>query len=109
MFRVFLGSSRFVSLATAAHQGWSANLFTLASDMFPKRAVRIGSGDRRIWRRNRRSALSPAFTGFVLQFTHSYLPLFIIAGSAYLIALLVIQLLSPRLQPVNLEDIEAAV
>jgi len=28
-----------ISLATAAHQGWSANLFTLASDMFPRRAV----------------------------------------------------------------------
>jgi ACS family hexuronate transporter-like MFS transporter len=102
------GAVALVSLATAAHQGWSANLFTLASDMFPKRAVGsvvgIGGFGGAIG-----GALISAFTGFVLQFTHSYLPLFIIAGSAYLIALLVIQLLSPRLQPVNLEDIETAI
>jgi len=42
------------------------------------------------------------FTGFVLQTTHSYLPMFMIAGSVYLLALLIIHLLSPRLEPANL-------
>ena len=45
-------------------------------------------------------ALIATFTGFLLQATHSYVPIFLIAGSVYLIALLVIQCLSPRLQPV---------
>jgi ACS family hexuronate transporter-like MFS transporter len=45
------------------------------------------------------------FTGFLLQLTHSYVPLFMIAGSAYLIALFVIQVLTPRLQPASLETI----
>jgi ACS family hexuronate transporter-like MFS transporter len=43
-------------------------------------------------------------TGYVLQWTGSYLPLFIIAGSAYLTALLIIHLLNPRLQPAQLES-----
>ncbi len=45
-------------------------------------------------------ALIATLTGFLLQVTHSYVPIFLIAGLAYLIALLVIQFLSPRLQPV---------
>ena len=40
-----------VSLATAGHQGWSANMFTFASDLFPRRAVASCGGNRRIWRR----------------------------------------------------------
>ncbi|MGO9862181.1 MAG: MFS transporter [Terriglobales bacterium] len=93
------GAVALISLAVAAHQGWSANLFTLASDMFPKNAVAsvvgIGSFGGAIG-----GAMIATFTGFLLQVTHSYVPIFIIAGSVYLIALLVIQSLSPRLQPV---------
>jgi ACS family hexuronate transporter-like MFS transporter len=43
-------------------------------------------------------------TGYVLQWTGSYLPIFIIAGSAYLTALLIIHLLNPRLRPAQLES-----
>jgi ACS family hexuronate transporter-like MFS transporter len=46
--------------------------------------------------------LIATFTGFVLQFTGSYVPMFVIAGFAYLIALAFIQLLVPRLEPANL-------
>lgn len=94
------GAVGLISLAVAAHQGWSANLFTLVSDMFPKNAVAsvvgIGSFGGAIG-----GAMIATFTGFLLQATHSYLPIFLIAGSVYLIALLVIQSLSPRLQPVS--------
>lgn len=87
-----------ISLATAAHQGFSANLFTLSSDMFPRRAVAsvvgIGGCAGAIG-----GMLIALFTGFVLQLTHSYLLVFIIAGSAYLLALLCVQLLAPRLEP----------
>jgi ACS family hexuronate transporter-like MFS transporter len=94
------GAVAVISLAVAAHQGWSANLFTLVSDMFPRNAVAsvvgIGSFGGAIG-----GALIATFTGFLLEKTHSYLPIFLIAGVAYLIALSVIQSLSPRLQPVS--------
>ena len=41
-------------------------------------------------------------TGYVLQATGSYVPVFIVAGCAYLVALGVIHLLAPRLEPVRL-------
>ena len=43
------------------------------------------------------------FTGFILQFTGSYVSVFVIAGSAYLVALAVIQLLVPKLEPAQVE------
>jgi ACS family hexuronate transporter-like MFS transporter len=43
--------------------------------------------------------------GLILQFTHSYLPVFIVAGSMYLLALLVIHLLAPRLEPANIDGL----
>jgi ACS family hexuronate transporter-like MFS transporter len=88
-----------ISLATAAHQGWSANMFTLASDMFPKRAVGSVVGIAGFGGAIGGMFIA-TFAGFLLQFTHSYVPLFIMAGSAYLIALLLIQILSPDLQSV---------
>ena len=88
-----------ISLAVAAHQGWSANLLTLVSDMFPRSAVGsvvgIGSFGGAIG-----GALIATFTGFLLQATHSYVPIFVIASSVYLIALLLIHTLSPSLKPV---------
>jgi ACS family hexuronate transporter-like MFS transporter len=89
-------------LATAAHQGWSANLFTMVSDTFPRHAVAsvVGIGG---FGGAAASALVSTATGFVLQFTHSYTPMFVFAGSAYLIALLAVQLLVPTLEPVRME------
>lgn len=91
-----------IGLATAAHQGWSANLFTTVSDMFPRSAVAsvIGIGG---FGGALGGMFIADFTGHLLQWTHSYVPMFIIAGSAYLAALLLIQLLAPRLEPVGLE------
>jgi MFS transporter, ACS family, hexuronate transporter len=93
------GAVALISIAVAAHQGWSANLYTIVSDMFPKSAVAsvvgMGSFGGAIG-----GALIATLTGFLLQVTHSYVPIFLIAGLVYLIALLVIQSLSPGLQPV---------
>ena len=90
----------FVSLAAAAHQGWSANIFTIASDMFPRRAigsvVGIGGMAGAVG-----GMLISLVVGEILQRTGSYVPVFILAGSAYLLALLVIHLLVPRLQPAD--------
>jgi ACS family hexuronate transporter-like MFS transporter len=85
-----------ISLAAAAHQGWSANLFTVASDMFPRQAVGsvVGLGGMA-------GAVGGMFiamlVGAILQETGSYVPVFALAGGAYLAALLVIHLLAPRL------------
>ena len=90
-----------ISLAAAAHQGWSANLFTLTSDMFPRQAVGsvVGIGGMA-------GAVGGMFiamlVGAILQATGSYVPIFIMAGSAYLLALLAIHLLVPRLAPAQL-------
>ena len=92
-----------VSLAAAAHQGWSANIFTMASDMFPRRAVGsvVGIGGMA---GSIGGMLIATTVGLILQYTGSYLPIFIIAGSAYLVALAVIHLLAPRLEPADVES-----
>ena len=91
-----------ISLAAAAHQGWSANLFTLTSDMFPRKAVGsvVGIGGMA-------GAVGGMFialiVGAVLQATGSYVSVFLIAGFAYLVALLFIHLLVPKLEPAKLD------
>lgn len=91
-----------VSLAAAAHQGWSANLFTMTSDMFPRRAVGsvVGIGGMA---GSIGGMLIATTVGLILQYTGSYVPIFIIAGSAYLVAITVIHLLAPRLEPASVE------
>src|SRR5258708_2360706 len=87
-----------IGLAAAGHQGFSANLFTLTSDLFPSRAVAsvvgIGGMLGAIG-----GMLIAEIVGHVLQWTGSYMIPFFIAASAYLIALLLIHTLSPRLEP----------
>ena len=92
-----------IGLAAAAHQGWSANAFTLPSDMFPRHAVAsvVGIGG---FAGAVSGMLIATVTGFVLQTTGSYVPMFLLAGSAYLAALLVVHLLVPRMQPAEIED-----
>jgi ACS family hexuronate transporter-like MFS transporter len=87
-----------IGLAAAGHQGFSANLFTLASDLFPSRAVAsvvgIGGMAGAIG-----GMLIAEIVGHVLQWTGSYVVPFFMAASAYLVALFFIQLLSPALVP----------
>lgn len=87
-----------IGLAAAGHQGWSANLFTLSSDMFPPPAIGslVGLGG---FAGCLSGMMIAAWIGFLLQTTGSYLPIFLMAGSAYLLALWVVHLLVPRLQP----------
>jgi MFS transporter, ACS family, hexuronate transporter len=89
-----------VSLAAAAHQGWSANLFTLVSDTFPRRAVGSVVGIGGMAGAVGGMVIS-LVVGEILQRTGSYVPIFIIAGSAYLLALLVVHLLAPKLEPAD--------
>jgi ACS family hexuronate transporter-like MFS transporter len=91
-----------IGLAAAAHQGWSCNLFTLASDMFPRRAVAsvVGLGG---FAGAVGGMLIADGVGHILQWTHSYVWPFVIAGSAYLVALLALHLLAPHLEAVQLD------
>lgn len=90
-----------IGLAAACHQGFSANLFTLTSDMFPAEAVGsvVGIGGMA-------GAIGglciATIVGHVLQWTGSYMVPFLIAGCAYLLALAVIQVLAPRLEPARI-------
>ena len=90
-----------LSLAAAAHQGWSANLFTTASDMFPRSAVGSMTGIGGM-AGSAGGALLAFYAGHILQLTHSYASLFAIAGSAYVTALAILYLLAPGLKRVEL-------
>ncbi|MEW5799915.1 MAG: MFS transporter [Bacteroidota bacterium] len=91
-----------VGVAAAAHQGFSANIFTLTSDMFPRKAVGsvVGIG-----------GFAGAMGGFIMnlgagwlrQNTGSYEVMFAIAGVTYLIALLIMHLIVPKLEPAVIE------
>ena len=89
-----------ISLATAAHQAWSANLLTLPSDMFPRKAVGsvigIGGTAGAVG-----GMLFSLYIGQVLERIGSYTLIFAVAGSVYLVALLVIHLLSREPEEVD--------
>lgn len=90
-----------IGLAAGAHQGWSANLFTLVSDMFPEESVGsvigLGGLGGAVG-----GALVQPLIGYWLDFSHnSYAPLFVLAGSMYVIAFFIINLLVPKLERQN--------
>jgi len=91
-----------IGLAAAAHQGWSANLLTLPSDLFPSVAVAtvVGVGGMLGAVGN---ALLLQATGYIVDRTHSYVPLFAIASSVYIVALIIVHFISPRLTPAELD------
>lgn len=91
-----------IGLAAAAHQGWSANLFTLASDLMPRRAVAsvVGLGGMA---GAVGGMMMAKYAGYVLENVGSYTPIFLLIGSMYLIALAIIHLLVPRLEPARID------
>lgn len=91
-----------IGIATAAHQSFSANLYTLPSDVFPRSAVAsvigIGGTVGAIG-----GMLMSQYTGWVLQSLGTYTPIFVVAAGAYAMALLVVHLLSPRYALANVD------
>ena len=91
-----------IGVAAAAHQGFSANIFTTVSDMFPRKAVGsvVGIGGFA-------GAMGGFFmnlgAGWLKQNTGSYDVMFAIAGVVYLVALLIMHLLVPKLEPAKLD------
>jgi MFS transporter, ACS family, hexuronate transporter len=90
-----------VALAAGAHQGWSANIYTLASDMFPRGAVGSVVGFGTLLGTIGGMGIAK-MVGYILQRTGSYVPIFILAGTAYLVALAFVQILTPRLEPAEI-------
>ena len=93
-----------ISVATAAHQGWSANMYTFASDLFPRSVVGSVMGI---------GGMSGAVGGILLAqmsgriiTAFGYLPMFVIASCAYLVALMIIHLILPKMEPVSAEELE---
>jgi ACS family hexuronate transporter-like MFS transporter len=97
------GAVAIIGLATAAHQAWSANLLTLPSDMFPRKAVGsvigIGGTAGAVG-----GMLFSLYIGQVLERLGSYALIFVVAGSVYLLALLIIHLLVPRMEEAKVGD-----
>lgn len=93
-----------VGLATAGHQAFSVNLYTFPSDVFPRQAVAtvvgIGGTAGAVG-----GMLMSKYAGWVLDSVGSYTPIFIVAGTAYLLALLVFHALSPHLAAVDLKAV----
>jgi len=89
-----------ISIATSAHQGWSANVFTLASDMFPKKdvgsVVGLGGAAGAVG-----GMIIAPVAGYILQFFHTYVPLFITAGVMHPLALGVVHWVIPKITPVE--------
>jgi ACS family hexuronate transporter-like MFS transporter len=109
------GAVLLIGIAGAAHQAWSANLFTSASDVFPKRAVAsvVGLGGMA---GSLGGILFPLFSGKLLDrfqaagnVTAGYAILFVICGSAYLIAFTINHVLAPRFDPLTLDARERSV
>jgi ACS family hexuronate transporter-like MFS transporter len=92
-----------IGLAAAGHQGFSCNVFTLPSDLFPSRAVGsvvgIGGMAGAVG-----GMLISQIVGHVLQWTGSYMIPFFLAACAYLLALLFVHLLSPKLAPAQIGE-----
>jgi ACS family hexuronate transporter-like MFS transporter len=86
-----------IGVATAAHQAFSANLYTLPSDLFPRSAVGsvigIGGTVGAVG-----GMIFTLYTGQILDKLGTYTPIFVVAGSAYFVALAIVHMLSPRLE-----------
>ena len=91
-----------LSMATAGHQGWAANIFTIVSDIYPRRAVSSVVGICGFGGSIGGMVVSSAL-GFILQRTGSYVPIFLLAGTSYFVALGLIHWSSPRMAAVEVD------
>ena len=83
-----------IAIAAGAHQGWSANIYTLASDMFPAERGRVRRGLCNMAGSQFSGMFVAKAVGYILQRTGSYIPIFVMAGLAYLVAFAFVQVLA---------------
>lgn len=89
-----------IALAAAGHQGWASNIFTIVSDIYPKKAVgsMIGLSG---FTGAVGGALSATFIGLILETTNSYFLIFFVASSVYMINWLVLKLSIKKIIPIE--------
>jgi len=93
------GAVILIALACAGHQGWAANMFTIISDIFPKRAVASMTGMAGFCG-SVGGALSASFIGLILNTSGSYFLIFAVASIVYLLNWLIIKLFIPEIKPI---------
>ncbi len=91
-----------ISLAAAAHQGWASNIFTVVSDIFPKKAVATVVGISG-FAGAVGGALAASVVGIILETTDSYMIILFVAGFSYLMAWMIIKLMIPVIDPIKIE------
>ncbi len=92
-----------ISLGTVAHTAFASNIFTVVSDIFPKKAVGTVTGLSG-FAGSVGGVLAASFVGLVLEYTNSYFLIFIIAGTMYMLAWAALKILVPTIKPVNLNN-----
>jgi ACS family hexuronate transporter-like MFS transporter len=95
----FTGVVALLALATAAHQGWSTNVYAMSTTLFPSGSVATATGIGGFLGGMTSMGVAAA-TGFVVA-AFGYTPMFIFASCSYLIGLIVIHLVLPALRPVE--------
>lgn len=91
-----------IALATAGHQGWASNIFTLVSDIYPKNAVGSMVGLSGFFGAVG-GALSAAFVGIILETTGNYFLIFLIASSVYMLNWLILKFSIRHVKPITFE------
>lgn len=90
-----------IGIAAACHQGWASNIFTIVSDLYPKRLVGTMTGISSIGG-SIGGAFSATFVGMILEATGNYQSIFMIASVMYLLAWAILLLVVRRIEPLNL-------
>jgi len=90
-----------IALAAAGHQGWASNIFTIVSDIYPKKAVgsMVGLSG---FAGAIGGALSATFVGILLEATGSYFLIFLVASTVYMINWLILKLSIKQIQPIEI-------
>ncbi len=87
-----------IAAAAAGHQGWASNIFTIVSDIYPKKAVASMMGLSG-FAGSIGGALSASFVGIVLEWTGSYFFIFTIASLVYIINWMILKKFIPKIEP----------
>lgn len=90
-----------IALAAAGHQGWASNIFTIVSDIYPKKAVGSMMGLSG-FAGAVGGALSATFVGILLETTGSYFLIFLLAASVYMINWLILKLFIKEIKPIEI-------
>lgn len=90
-----------ISLGAAAHMGWASNIFTVVSDIFPKRTVATVTGISG-FAGAVGGAIAASLVGMVLESSDSYFPILLVAGFSYLTAWAILKLMIRRIEPVSI-------